>query len=274
MKLFHHRSRPQAPSNHEKEENEMTAMNAQAVQARPAKRRTAGYVLLDVAVFVAYYVFAVWSTYAIAPFFPGWEEPAAQILIRLPVSLIAYKLLKRSSPAGKAGPVDKKSFRRFAWFYVLAIQLPIKLASPIFAAAAPLAEPDIGAIALNAYFVAPFVEEVIFRGLFFNLSRRHLDFRTSAILNACLFSFIHLGMPFTMLITFLLALLFCTLYEMTGSLKPTMLLHFVFNILTLPATVVMALVPPFFFIPLMIVALVLHVMLWTKRDKLQARLHA
>jgi membrane protease YdiL (CAAX protease family) len=84
------------------------------------------------------------------------------------------------------------------------------------------------ALVAAAVVVAPLVEETIFRGFIYGVIKRYTDGYFAAICSALLFATVHfhVGSLFPLAI---LALAFCFMYEVTGSLLVTMLMHAIFN---------------------------------------------
>lgn len=86
--------------------------------------------------------------------------------------------------------------------------------------------------------VAPFAEEVFFRGFFYRALRNRHSVAVAVTLNATLFGLIHFDGAGTLVLLPLLAVLgafFCLLYEWTGSLYPAIALHVVNNALAFGA---------------------------------------
>lgn len=83
-------------------------------------------------------------------------------------------------------------------------------------------------LVVSAAIIAPLVEETIFRGFFYGVMKRYTDGFFAAICSSLLFAVVHLHIG-TLLPLTVLALLFCVLYELTGSLLVPMLLHGLFN---------------------------------------------
>lgn len=81
-------------------------------------------------------------------------------------------------------------------------------------------------------FVAPLAEEFIFRGYIYGVLRRYLGPLTALVLNAALFAAIHFNL-LALPSLFLLAICFTLAYEATGSLLVPMMMHAMFNAVTL-----------------------------------------
>jgi len=85
---------------------------------------------------------------------------------------------------------------------------------------------------LAAVVVAAVAEEILFRGLLYNVLRRYLDRWTAAVGAALIFSFIH-GVVSNLWSLFLLALVLTWLYERTGRLLAPIVLHAANNTIAL-----------------------------------------
>lgn len=86
------------------------------------------------------------------------------------------------------------------------------------------------AMVISVVVVAPIAEEVLFRGLLYNVLCRHLDRLTAACAGALIFSFVH-GVVADQWALFALGLLLTGVYERTGRLMPAVVLHAVNNAL-------------------------------------------
>jgi membrane protease YdiL (CAAX protease family) len=89
----------------------------------------------------------------------------------------------------------------------------------------PLAK---GMLMISAAIFAPLVEELVFRGFIYGVIKRYTDGFFAAICSALLFAVIHMHIGTLVPLT-LLALIFCAVYELTGSLLVPMVLHCFFN---------------------------------------------
>jgi membrane protease YdiL (CAAX protease family) len=76
--------------------------------------------------------------------------------------------------------------------------------------------------------VAPFVQEILFRGFIFGGLRGHYGFWKAAIISAVVFGAVHLQLTSFLPIT-LLGLIFAFLYERSRSIWPSILMHFLTN---------------------------------------------
>jgi uncharacterized protein len=78
--------------------------------------------------------------------------------------------------------------------------------------------------------VAPVCEELFFRGLLFTVLRQRLPFWPAAVFDGVLFGFVH-GSLIIVPILAALGIVFCFVYERTGSIFPTIALHALNNTL-------------------------------------------
>jgi membrane protease YdiL (CAAX protease family) len=81
---------------------------------------------------------------------------------------------------------------------------------------------------VSAAIIAPLVEETVFRGFIYGVIKRYTDGFFAALCSALLFAVIHMHVGTVVPLT-LLALIFCAIYEVTGSLLVPMALHGLFN---------------------------------------------
>ena len=82
--------------------------------------------------------------------------------------------------------------------------------------------------------VAPFVEEVFFRGFVFAGLRNRWDWKKAALISAGLFALAHI-IPTSYLPIFILGVIFAFLYQISGSIWPSILMHMLTNSLALSA---------------------------------------
>jgi membrane protease YdiL (CAAX protease family) len=81
---------------------------------------------------------------------------------------------------------------------------------------------------LSAAIIAPLVEETFFRGFFYGVLKKYTDGYFAAICTSLLFAVVHLHVGTIVPLT-ILALIFCAVYELTGSLLVPMVMHGLFN---------------------------------------------
>lgn len=96
---------------------------------------------------------------------------------------------------------------------------------------AKLADSNIAMYGVLSVFIAPFAEEIVFRGLVYTFWRKHLTAFASACFSAILFSFLH-GTLVHLPIAFLVGLISAYMYELSGKLRYAILVHFLFNALS------------------------------------------
>lgn len=82
--------------------------------------------------------------------------------------------------------------------------------------------------------VAPFVEEIFFRGFVFSGLRGKWNWKLAALASSALFALAHI-LPTSMLPIFILGLVFAFLYQISGSIWPSILMHVLTNTLALTA---------------------------------------
>ena len=105
-------------------------------------------------------------------------------------------------------------------------------------------QPDIALIFENTRFpvvllfggavIAPFVEELFFRGFVFTGLRQRLGWKQAALVSAGLFALAHF-IPTSIVPIFILGLIFAYLYQISGSIWPAILMHMLTNAVALSA---------------------------------------
>jgi membrane protease YdiL (CAAX protease family) len=88
------------------------------------------------------------------------------------------------------------------------------------------------ALLFGGAIVAPFVEEVFFRGFVFAGLRRKWGWPKAAVASAALFALAHVA-PTSILPIFVLGLIFAFLYQTSGSIWPGILMHILTNAVAL-----------------------------------------
>lgn len=89
---------------------------------------------------------------------------------------------------------------------------------------------------LNAAVVAPFVEEVLFRGFLYPALKRYSQPLVALVVTAAIFAAIHLHLP-ALFPLFVLSCLLTAAYELSGSLWVPILVHAGFNAVNIAITV-------------------------------------
>lgn len=173
-------------------------------------------------------------TAACGPFLGAWTETADNVVIRLPIALLAVLALRRvgKPDARPRTALSRKATAKLVALFTLAVCVPVHLLmhAPA-AAAAGTATGNIAEMLTGALVVAPVLEEILHRGALFGLSRRALGFWPAALFCAALFQ---IGHPTARhaLLTIPLAVATSAVYDATGRLKYGMYMHFAMNAVT------------------------------------------
>ena len=80
--------------------------------------------------------------------------------------------------------------------------------------------------------VAPIIEEIVFRGLFYKTLKNFIPFVQASIISSLIFAIIHENI-LSLTILFLLSLYLTWIYERTNSILYSILTHSIFNFLNL-----------------------------------------
>lgn len=83
-------------------------------------------------------------------------------------------------------------------------------------------------VVIAAVIIAPLAEETMFRGFVYGVLKRYTDAPFAALCSSLMFAIIHMHVG-SLLPLCMLAMLFCVAYEITGCLLVPMLLHAIFN---------------------------------------------
>lgn len=83
-------------------------------------------------------------------------------------------------------------------------------------------------VVIAAVVIAPLAEEVLFRGFVYGVLKRYTDAPFAALSSSLMFAIIHMHVG-SLLPLWMLAVLFCLAYEISGCLLVPMLLHAIFN---------------------------------------------
>jgi len=92
---------------------------------------------------------------------------------------------------------------------------------------------------LTGVVVAPFVEELFFRGFVFAGLRQHWGWKKAGLVSSLIFAIFHLD-PVALIPTFLLGYVFASLYEQSKSIWPGVILHFLVNFVGLVSVLVLS----------------------------------
>ena len=88
---------------------------------------------------------------------------------------------------------------------------------------------ELAVIFFSAVVVAPFAEEVVFRGFIFPSVRDRWGLPAGILVSSLLFGLVHPGLP-SVAATFVLGAVFCALYERSGTLVAPVTAHAFFNL--------------------------------------------
>ena len=161
------------------------------------------------------------------PFLGPWTELASELGVRLPIAAITSRYLRRKQGTGKT-VLKKKATAGILIAYILLACIPTQL---LFQAAKAASYVGSGSNAatkvIGILLLAPVMEELAFRGVIFAMARQRLGFCPAAIFNAIVFQSVHnIGqLP----VTVPLALASAALYDATGNIGYSMMLHFAFH---------------------------------------------
>lgn len=242
-------------------------------KAHPVRRG----VLITVLAFAAYFTVTGTISLAIDPYVGAWNEVVMQLAFRLPLGLAACRLLLKgkNAPAIRVRKMHRGHFLAFAAALLFLIQVPTQLACYYMAgasgaqAAVPFADMAPVAGLLNQFILAPVIEEIIFRGVFFMLSRRYMGFWPATLANMALFTLMH--DPANMLTAAMHTPMYCMMYEATGHARYGAALHFAFNTVSLvPAMLLLPFVPVPLALAMGAAAAAASVVLYVKRSRLMA----
>jgi membrane protease YdiL (CAAX protease family) len=86
-------------------------------------------------------------------------------------------------------------------------------------------------MALMVCLVAPFIEEILFRGILYAWLRRRWGIVVSSLVSGICFSLLH-GIPWLIPAIAVLGVLLAVIYEKSGSLWPSIVAHAIFNSVT------------------------------------------
>jgi len=87
-----------------------------------------------------------------------------------------------------------------------------------------------------AVVIAPLAEETLFRGFVYGVLKRYTDAPFAALSSSLMFAIIHMHVG-SLLPLWMLAVLFCLAYEITGCLLVPMILHSIFNSVSIIAMI-------------------------------------
>ncbi len=77
--------------------------------------------------------------------------------------------------------------------------------------------------------IAPFTEEIVFRGILLRSLQSHMGTLSAIVVSSAVFAILHPQLPMGFLSIFCLGAAFATLYRVTGSIWPSVLMHAINN---------------------------------------------
>lgn len=169
------------------------------------------------------------------------ESLMLMLLISIPASVFLYRMFLRDERRYITDLRGRKKFPCIRCVVFAAVGSSVGL--NILIQLSPLIElfPSIlevneeltgGSAALSVLyviFVAPAVEELLFRGLVFQRSREYMNFIPAAVLSALMFGVMHANMV-QFIYAFLLGLILAFVYEYYGLLRAPVLFHVIANL--------------------------------------------
>ena len=230
--------------------------------------------------FLAFIFVAGWVESLIEPFAGDFVRPASELIFQLPAGLLVYWYFRKKRSAESIRKLPKRSTLLIAAAYALVVCFPNQMFYHTFH---EIIQPGVSSsvdnevpvvLILELLVLAPVLEEIVYRGALFGISRRFMGFWPSAILNTAIFAFMHYGNPLNIVSTIFLALTSVALYEKTGYLRYGMILHALYNwsgpILGMAGIEL----PPPVTAALFALSVVLFVIAMARKDKLLDRLSA
>ena len=160
------------------------------------------------------------------PFLGGWTELAAELGVQLPIALLMFWHLNRKHKTPKT-VLTKKASISIVLVFVLLCCVPTQLFCYAAGTASPLGGSNIQTTIIRSLLLAPVMEEFMFRGVLFRMAHQRLRFWPAAIFNAVMFQLVH-GID-RLPVTVPLALASAALYDATGNIRYSMMLHFACN---------------------------------------------
>lgn len=183
----------------------------------------------------------------------------SDILVDIPLALLAYLLIQKLRPVERK-TMPGKCAAAMTVIFIIAVCTPAQL---MFHAQANTGGATGWAIIPKSLITAPILEELVYRGIIFGLSRRVFGFWPATAVSAVLFQVGHFDLSLA-IITIPVAIATAGVYELTGNLKYSMLLHSVFNLIAFFFVGIH--IPRLMALPLYALSLVLSVLVFSKRD--------
>lgn len=252
-----------------------------ATETKPGKRHPIrNGILVTSLCFLVFIFIASLIGDLIEPFTGDYVRPVSELIFELPVGLLVYRHFRKKRPAGSIRKLPKRSTLLIAAAFLFVICFPSQMFYYTFqetiqpdATSAIAGEVPV-VLLLELLVFAPALEEILFRGALFGISRRFMGFWPSAVTNAAIFAFMHYGNPMNMAMTVYLALTSAALYEKTGHLRYGMIIHALFNWSGPILVMTGIMLPPPATAVLFVLSVALFVIGMIKKDTLLDRLAA
>ena len=176
--------------------------------------------------YAGYMAAAIVAYLVLYPFLGPWTELAAELGAQLTVALATFRYLRRKQGSGKT-VLKKKASVGIVLAFVLLGCVPTQLLVHAAGTASGFGPSNTATVVIGTLLVAPVLEEIAFRGVLFAMARRRLGFWPAMVFNVVMFQLAHdLGhLPATVP----LALASAALYDATGNIRYSVLLHLAFN---------------------------------------------
>jgi len=192
--------------------------------------------LLALRDWVLYYAIMIAIGLAIRSFVGDLVDLVLAALIQPPVAYLIGRRLMKQRPVGTVYKIPRSRTLLLALAYA-AIAIPAKIADHSLSMVAggsyggPMVE------MLMLVLVAPVSEELLYRGVLFPLAERRTGFWPAAVMNAVVFALAHFPNVRNMASAFVMSLSVCALQSTTGRTRYCILVHWVFNALTIPLAI-------------------------------------
>lgn len=190
----------------------------------------------------------------------------SDILVDIPLALLAFMLMQKSRPV-KRKTMPRKHAAAMTAIFIVAVCVPAQL---MIHAQANTGGASGLAIIPKSMITAPLLEELVYRGIIFGLSRRTLSFWPATAVSVVLFQVAHNDLSLAV-ITIPVAIATAGVYELTGNMKYNIIFHSVFNLGAFLFAIVR--VPVAVALPLYVISLTLSALAFSRQDALARMLH-
>lgn len=146
------------------------------------------------------------------------------VLVKIPIAFIALKLLQKFRPIEK-NTMSRKYTAIMLAVFAVAVCIPAQLMSH---ATATIYRAGGLEMIPKSLVTAPILEEIVYRGIIFGISRIAFGFWPATIVSAVWFQFAHITADYA-IITVPVTIATACIYELTGNIRYNIMLHAVFN---------------------------------------------